>query len=62
MVNFPPSMGSYEVLVNNKRFGWITDKRGFFTDSMTVKQFMEVSSSDLRLIADFADEVIKRSK
>lgn len=51
MVEFRTTMGGYEVIVDGQPFGHI-DKDGFFTDPTVVKDFMRVSSSDLREIAD----------
>lgn len=55
MVEFRSTMGGYEVRVDGQLFGHI-DKDGFFTDPTVVKDFMRVSSNDLRKIADKTDE------
>ncbi len=57
MVAFVQTMGGYSVEVNDKPFGWISKERGFFTDPTVVKDFLEISSFDLRSIAAKVDEV-----
>lgn len=56
MLTFKQTMDGYEVLVDGKQFGWIS-KRGFFTDSTAVKEFLQVSSAQLREIAEKASLV-----
>jgi hypothetical protein len=57
VVNFTLTAGGYSVTVGGEHFGWISKERGFFTDPTVVKKFLEVSSDDLRRIAEKADEV-----
>ena len=58
MVEFRHTMGGYEVRVDGNPFGHIV-KNGFFTDPTVVKNFMRVSSDDLRKIADKAEDYKK---
>lgn len=61
MVEFQMTMGGYAVIVNGKSFGYLQKGIGFFTDPTVVREFLEVSSADLTIIAAKADEV-KRDK
>ena len=57
MVIFQPTMGGFDVLVNEKIFGRLQKGDGFFTDPTVVRDFLIVSSGDLAKIALKADEV-----
>lgn len=59
MVSFEVTSGGYKVVVGGKTFGNISKERGFFTGPAVAEEFLEVSSDDLRLIADAAEEVRK---
>ncbi len=60
MVTFPETGGGVRVEVNGKHFGWISKEHGFFTDPTVVKDFLEVSSFDLRKIAEEAEKIMRR--
>lgn len=55
MVTFEQTMSGYSVYVDNKLFGWIDKERRFFTDPTVIKEFIQLSPSDLREIADKAE-------
>jgi hypothetical protein len=55
MVRFEMTMGGFRVLVNEKGVGHIAADRGFFTGPTEVREFVEISSADLREIAEKAD-------
>ena len=58
MVDFEQTAGGgLRVVVDTKPIGWINKERGFFTDPSIVRELTEVSSRDLRQIAEKADEV-----
>ena len=57
MVRFDLTAGGFSVVVNGKALGYISKDRGFFTDSTVIQEFVEVSSRDLRFIAEKAEEV-----
>ena len=58
MVRFELTDGaSFIVFVNEKPFGWVSKQHGFHVDSTVVNDFIEVTASDLRKIADKIDEL-----
>jgi len=57
MVTFELTVGGHSVKVNDKPFGFISGEHGFFTDPTVVREFLEVSASDLRRIAEEVDRV-----
>lgn len=60
MVKFHLSMGGYSVEVDGKQIGSI-DREGFFTDPVIgPKDFIRVSANDLRIIANRAEEFMRR--
>lgn len=56
MVEFPTTVGGFDVLVNGELFGRMQKGEGFFTDHTVVKKFLYVSPEDLVEIAKKADE------
>ena len=59
MVELKQTMGGYEVLVNDKRFGYISQEHGYFTDPTVVKDFIEVSHWDLHFLAECSMHIKK---
>ena len=59
MVEFKQSAGGFAVWVNEKPLGHIGEQ-GFFTSRATILEYIEVSSDDLRMIADIAEGFMRR--
>lgn len=57
MVSFRLSMGGFNVLIDEKVFGHVSRDRGFFIGPSVVKELMEISSEDLRVIASEVDSI-----